>query len=640
MMRPLASACVLVLSASLSAHGGQYRGSGTPGAPAPGRGIPVGPTTGGPAAPSAPSVGTPSTGGASVSPEEVSWQAWWELNKDVFVQQDTNGRQGPVTGSDDFYLGVRRAEPFVDTLEPTAADLADRIVPGLAALMTKERNRDVQTACLMALAKIGRDGPGVDLQQELLARLPRGDQEVRETAVLALGVAGRKSALPMLLAVLGDTAEGRKLCARDDVDPRTRAFAAYAVGVLARSLDDGAARQEAHDGLLAILRDGALKNRDLRAAAVTALGLLSDPEQGTQRRLAWLTVEELLEWYQRDQGAGDEAVQSHAPIAIGRLLGRGNSLLHQRCKQHFVGVLSATAKRGNSILQSAALALGMLAMPSGECDEDAAVEKALQAYFERGVDRLARSLAVMALGRIGGDVNRAWLLGAYQRANKNTERPWIALALGLIAANAAKGGEVDTMLATMLLDDMSAASRPDVQGALAVALGLTRHAAASPVLLRLLRDSEHQETLAGYLSVGIGLLGDRTAVPALSAMLERSQRRPFLLLQTAVALGCLGDREANERLLAMLRASESVAVAAALANAIGRIGDRRAIDPLLAMAKDEELPKLARAFVAAALGGIGDRSPLPWNAPLSRDANWGAPVDTLSNGATGVLDIL
>jgi hypothetical protein len=31
---------------------------------------------------------------------------------------------------------------------------------------------------------------------------------------------------------------------------------------------------------------------------------------------------------------------------------------------------------------------------------------------------------------------------------------------------------------------------------------------------------------------------------------------------------------------------------------------------------------------------------LPWNLPLSRDANYGAPVDTLSNGATGVLDIL
>ncbi len=639
MMRPLASACVLVLSASLPAHGGQYRGSGTPGAPPPGRGIPVGPTTGGPAAPT-PGVGTPSTGGASVSPEEVSWQAWWELNKDPFVQQDTSGRQGPVTGSDDFYLGVRRSEPVVDTLEPTAADLVDRIVPGLAALMTKERNRDVQTACLMALAKIGRDGPGVDLQQELLARLPRGDQEVRETAVLALGVAGRKTAMPKLLAVLGDTAEGRKLCARDDVDPRTRAFAAYAVGVLARSLDDAAARQEAHDGLLAILRDDDLKNRDLRVAAVTGLGLLSDPGQGTQRRLAWLTVEELLAWYQRDRGAGDEAVQSHAPIAIGRLLGRGDSQLHQRCKQHFVGVLSSSTKRGNSILQSAALALGMLALPSEECSDDAAVEKALQAYFENGVDRLARSLAAMSLGRIGGAANRTWLLSAYQRANKNTERPWIALSLGLIAAEAARRGESDSMLATMLLEDLAAASRPDVQGALAVAIGLTRHASALPAMQRMLRDSEHQEVLAGHLCVGIGLLGDRSAAPALSAVLERSQRRPFLLLQTAVALGCLGDRDANERLLVMLRASESVAVAAALANAIGRIGDRRAIDPLLTMASDEELPKLARAFVAAALGGIGDRSPLPWNAPLSRDANWGAPVDTLSNGATGVLDIL
>ncbi len=86
--------------------------------------------------------------------------------------------------------------------------------------------------------------------------------------------------------------------------------------------------------------------------------------------------------------------------------------------------------------------------------------------------------------------------------------------------------------------------------------------------------------------------------------------------------------------------SESVAVLAALANAIGQIGDRRAIPLLVALTKDDEQTKLGRAFAAAALGGVCERLALPWNLPLSRDANYGAPVDTLSNGATGVLDIL
>lgn len=49
---------------------------------------------------------------------------------------------------------------------------------------------------------------------------------------------------------------------------------------------------------------------------------------------------------------------------------------------------------------------------------------------------------------------------------------------------------------------------------------------------------------------------------------------------------------------------------------------------------------LAQAFVAAALGGIGDKDMLPWNTPLAEDINYRARVDTLTNGRTGVLDIL
>ena len=113
-----------------------------------------------------------------------------------------------------------------------------------------------------------------------------------------------------------------------------------------------------------------------------------------------------------------------------------------------------------------------------------------------------------------------------------------------------------------------------------------------------------------------------------------------MLQQAAVGLGRLGDADATPRLVAMMERCESVAVLAALANAVGQIGDRRAIPLLVALTKDESQTKLGRAFAAAALGGVCERFPLPWNMPLSHDANYAAPVDTLSNGATGVLDIL
>jgi HEAT repeat protein len=634
----LGASAVLAAAALLPAHGGQYRGPGVPLVAPPGGTIPGGPggpTTGG----SAPA-GTPTSGASPTIAEEASWQVWWELNKDAFVQQDVAGHNGPATGSDDYYLGQRKRGSVADTLMPTDVDLRDRVVPALVALIEKDRNRDVQTACLMALGKIGIDAPGIDLEKVISSRIARDDQEVRETAVLALGVAGRRKALPILLAIASNETEGRRLVERDNVSERTRAFAAYSLGVLALHSDDVDTKQQIHDAMWAILRDKEIKNRDVRTAAVNALGLLVDASQTAHKRIAWLTVDELLEWYQQDHGRGNETIQAQAPIAIGRLLGRGTSQVHQRCKQHFAGVLLASVHRSNAILQSAAIALGMLAVPSPTNNEDAAVEKALQIYFEKGVDRQARSFAIMSMGRIGGDANRAWLADAYRRANKTSERPWISLALGLIGATDRAAGHPDDDIARVLLDDIATTLKPDVQGAMAIAIGLTGYPEAVATMKRLLHDNEHQETLAGYFSVGLAMLGDQTAVATLSEILERSKRRPFLLVQAAVGLGRLGDRTANERLIAMMKETESVAVLSALANAVGQIGDRRAIDPLIEMTKNDELTKLARAFCAAALGGVGDRSAVPWNMPLSRDSNYAAPVDTLSNGATGVLDIL
>jgi HEAT repeat protein len=625
----------LCLLGTVSAHGGQYRGPGW-GVP-PGRGSPA---TGGPAGPSAPTPG-PSTGGRPISPDTTSWQVWWEFNKEIYLGRRRAADEVTITGSDDFYLGKRRGGVRVDLLSPTDGDLRDRVVPALGALLDRERNRDIQSACLVALAKIGRDGPGVDLEATFAPRINRDDQEVRETAVLALGIAGRKAALPLLSALVRDDSEGRRLADRLEVGDRTRAFAAYALGVLARRSDDGAQKQQVHDLLLPLLGDPETDDRDLRTAAVTGLGLLrGDTDSAAHKRLAWQTVEELMVWYQRDLGRGDELVQAHAPVAIARLLGRGTSVLHQRCKEHFAAVLGASERRSNAILQSAALALGMLAVPAEENAADLPFSRSLQTYYERGHDRQARCFCAIALGRIGGADNRTWLLTAYARANNATERPWTALALGLIAFTARQAEAIDKTIAQLLLEDLKSASNDDVRSALAVATGLCGDGAAVPAVLGLLREHEGDERPAGYLCVSLALLDDPTSAPALSDVLERSLRRPFLLQQSAVALGCLGDRDASTRLLEMMRRSDSVAALSAIAIAIGEIGDARSIDPLVALLRDEDLTKLARAFVAAALGGVGDKDALRWNTPLSRDGNYAAAVDTLTNGATGVLDIL
>lgn len=633
--------CVLGLASLLAAHGGQYRGVVVPNqqAPPPPSGKPVTP----PGLRPAPGPGIPGAtpGPGTGTPLEANpiteWHVWWEFNKDPFVQARGLVKEGPVTGSDDFYLGVRRAVDRIDTLAPTDDDKDKGIVPMLVRLLEEERNRDVQSACLVALAKVGREVPDVGLEALLAARISRGDQEVRESAVLSLGIAGRVEALPMLAGLVRDDAVGRKLEERDHVSDRTRAFAAYALGLLAHRSSDAAVDQEVCDLLVAVLRDKEIDDRELRCAALNGLGILGCGEAGAGKLLLWRTVEFLLDYHGQDLGRGDELVQAHAAIAIGRLLGRGNSSLHQRCKQRFADELLARKRRSIAILQSDAIALGMLAEPTSEDEE---FVDALRRTYEDGHDRLARSFALIALARIGGADNKAWLLRAYERGNKSSERPWIAMALGMWAAGANEVDRGDPAIVRRLVDDLQDSANRNTTAALAVAVGLTRHPLAFAPLSETLRVTEANETVAGYCAVGLGLLGDRNAVPMLSQILSRSERRQILMPQTALALGMLGDRQANEQLVAMIKTSQSVTSLAALAKAIGQIGDRRAIEPLGAILADRETTKLGRAFVAAALGGVGDKDLLPWNLPLSVDCNYATGMDTLTNGQTGVLDIL
>lgn len=624
----------LLLATSLSAHGGQYRGPvGTPLLP----GI-LPPSLTGPRLAPTPA---PRTGARDLDGFSRSWQTWWEFNKEPYLKSRVIGRPGPVTGSDDFYLGMRRANQLADVLQATKVDREERIVPALAALLEGDRNRDIQSACLIALGKVGIDGQGVDIEAVIAERLKRDDQEVRESAVLALGIIGSRESFPILAGLLADKPAARQLVKREGVRKRTRAYAAYGLGLLARRVGDPTLSQQVHDLLWSTLQDKELKDRDMRAAIVSGLGVMrTDTKRSADKRLAWQAVEELLTWFAKDLGATSESVQAHAPIAIGRLLGRGDSGLHRRSKEVFAGELNSSDRRGSPILQSSAIALGMLTQPEEINVEDRGFSETLRKYWQRGRNQTARQLGVMALGRIGGAANKEWLARSYSRANKGTEQPWLAISLGLVTQPAALQGEPDGFIGDLLLGDLMTASTDETRSALAIAVGLNGHSMAAPKMMSLLRQHEGDSRTAGYLCIGLGLLRDTGATQLLTNVMMRSTRRPFLLQQAAVGLGCLGDRHANSQLVALLKESSSVAVLAAVASAISRIGDRRAIDTLIQLSQDREMSKLGRAFVAAALGGIGDKDEMPWNVPFSIDANYATGVDTLTNGSTGVLDIL
>jgi len=271
--------------------------------------------------------------------------------------------------------------------------------------------------------------------------------------------------------------------------------------------------------------------------------------------------------------------------------------------------------------------------------------------WRRQKDQQTRYFSILALGQIGGENNRVRLLKTFDKA-RSLDRPWCALALGVLAHGLHEGGARDAVAEATLISQLGtigttlhrayqAAKSPQQVSSLAVALGLCRHVDASPDLLARLHKAKAQEDVAGYQCIGLALMDDQNAVRPIQDVLALSTRRPRLLQQGAVALGVLGDKDAAVTLRQMLQQSDNnLAKLAAISTALGLIGDQRTIAPLRDMLMDPEVSQLSRAFAAVALGGIADKEMLPWNSKIAVNTNYRANTETLTNRASGILDIL
>lgn len=638
----LITLALLTLGSECWAHGGQYRGATTPVISTPGPGGPITP------AGALRGLRGPVTGVGSTLGNFNSWQVWWEFNKDPLIRlKEAIHSVGPVSGSDEFYMGngLRR---FRDMLEPAALDKSEKILPALLRALDGTRNRDIITACLVAIAKLGIETEKTKLHPIFRAYLPRRDQEIRETATLAMGIAGLPGAEGDLVDLLGDTRNGRRLVQRSEVGDRTRSFAAYALGFLARQSQDVELKERAFQSLSSVLADRNNRSRDLAVGVIHGIGLLNPrPERHAREKLLqWRCVDSLWEYYQRDMGQAWQIIQSHVPGAVARLLGRGTDAVHERAKKSLVRELTGVVSRQISIYQSAVLALGSMVLPAEEHPSDAQYSVALLNYHDNGADRQARYFSLIALGRIGGASNREKLIQIHGSGRAATDKPWSAMALGLIARAALEeagfDAKVDRGIGSMLQRDFKEIANPDTRAALAVALGMAGYTEAADDLLEQLEEVQLNDYLLGYVCIGLALMDERRAVVPIRDLVSRSVRRPNLLQQAAVSLGKLGDKQVTEFLQDML-GEEGISVArlSAVAVGLGHIGDRRSIDPLIRLLDDDRnLTSLAQAFVAAALGGIGDKDDLPWNSVLASDINYRARVDTMTNGRSGILDIL
>ena len=138
-----------------------------------------------------------------------------------------------------------------------------------------------------------------------------------------------------------------------------------------------------------------------------------------------------------------------------------------------------------------------------------------------------------------------------------------------------------------------------------------------------------------HLAVALGMIGHQQAADYLRAALL-DQPDPDLRVASATALGLLGDSTAADELVGQLRSAPTFYSVVATARALGRIGSKIHLQPLIDVVEDESLPDVVRAFGCVALGTIAERTPLPWNTPLSVHSNYLLALEAQAE----VLDIL
>jgi len=416
---------------------------------------------------------------------------------------------------------------------------------------------------------------------------------------------------------MDDEPAGRKAVGGDEVAPLARAFAALSLGLCNHPA--------AVPRLEALLDTTPDSDRDLKACLITALGLTaneaSDEALGALRaRLADRRL--------------DAVLKAYVPLSLARLDDGGRP-------ESAPALVAAFDDRDTDdmVRTSCAIALGEL---------DTAQPDALDALRAGAASRNARTrhCSLIALAEIAardtapGEDSTAFhaavaeLLGRQlDKPSFEIDHPFAALATGLYLRGA--GGARHAWLGERLLAQHDKARDDSVRSAFAIALGLAGIKDAGPALAddaSAQGDSERR----GYAAIALGLLDDHEVEPALLAACGAKDTPPALRVQFGLALALLGSTQAVPALVELLQHASSQDAAVSAARALGQIGDAAALPGLLSIARDLGQQPVTRGMACVALGLLGERTPLPWNARLRATHNGDARVSAIEF----VLDIL
>ena len=555
----------------------------------------------------------------SAGTDYTGWATWWEMNKHPYLNLRARlSSRFSVTGLGRDGLDGNRFEGIETSVRPDFEELKGRILPVLRQLL-REDDPDIVDSAVLALARVTPADQADLVIEDLKGVLRHRDRSVQQSAILGLGVLGDRQAVPLLLEILRNSDDGRRLLrVNQDVHDVDRSLAAVALGYLS---DPRA---------IPVLQQIALEtpdsNIELKAGAIMALGLF----QEGQYEIVPFLIERLSD------SRLSELMLAQVPVALSRMGDAARPVLPRLLQ------MAESRKTKNIVRESCIIALGKLAAA-----DDEEIVKALTRLAEKSNDQASSNFAFIALGEIGFraalDKDRhgamlngltRFLLRNLTRSRKQSQTAWAATACALLGRGYGPKSEERLLISSKLARSWKETKSPAERGTLTICLGLVEARAMGDELLEALKESGDRN-LNGYLAEALGLMRHEAAAPDLLRILRNDNDATYRV-QVATGLGLMGDLEVSGMLVKELSRARTLWVTSAVAKALGNVGDRTAIDPLLDLVQARSRPGLARAFGAVALGLVGEKTPFPWNSRVKVGVNYMAAFYT----QTEIMDIL
>jgi len=544
-----------------------------------------------------------------------NWHFWWAYNRDRFLKLKTRlfADRSVHSESAEFFFGRHTQRAARDTDRPGPALVRDRLLPRLLDAL-KDPTFQVRYRAAVAVGKVGGEGE----LDALVKALGDRDELVREGATVGIALMAVPKARSVLIALLEDKAEGRRLLGGRSGTDELRGIAALGLGLLAHAhpgIDgDGSMRR-------VLMRHSLDPKHDhhIPMAAVISLGLFKEAPQ-TVREI----TKHLKGLTDRKRGA-PEWVRAQAVLAIGRLVASNPGQVDPTNLEFLIDTLEGAKSAG--MKRSAALALGCVAMVLDGPDSGAT--RALAQELAKGKDRLTRCFAAVSLGQMGGSTALQALTRGLLR-HKHQLKVFCGLGLGILCGALAERREAESvddqlrMKGVQYLRTAFERTRsPDLKGGLAIALGIAGDRPAGSMVLEAFR-AARDTVLRGDCAVALGLLDHTAAAGVLLDTMKRAKADPRLREHAAVGLGLMGSRAMVRPLVEALRTERSHYALTAITLALGLVGDRTAVDPLTALLDPKKHPSYTRTYAGWALGSLGDHRSLPVLTPVRSNHNYHA----------------